>query len=101
VHAVKYYPAGATTNSDSGVTAIENCFAALAHMEELGLPLLVHGEVTDADVDIFDRERVFIERVLAPLLQRFPRLRLVLEHITTLEGVQFVESMGPATSPAR
>ena len=95
VHAVKYYPAGATTNSDSGVTAIENCFATLARMEELGLPLLVHGEVTDAAVDIFDRERVFIERVLAPLLQRFPLLRLVLEHITTLEGVQFVESMGP------
>ena len=85
VHAVKYYPAGATTNSDSGVTDIGNCFATLARMEEAGLPLLVHGEVTDADVDIFDRERVFIERVLAPLLQRFPRLRLVLEHITTLE----------------
>ena len=95
VHAVKYYPAGATTNSDAGVTAIERCFGALARMEELGLPLLVHGEVTDAEVDIFDRERVFVERVLAPLLQRFPRLRLVLEHITTQEGVQFVESMGP------
>ena len=95
VHAVKYYPAGATTNADAGVTAIENCFAVLARMEETGLPLLVHGEVTDAEVDIFDRERVFIERVLAPLLQRFPRLRLVLEHITTLEGVQFVDSMGP------
>jgi dihydroorotase len=95
VHAVKYYPAGATTNSDAGVTDIGKCFGVLARMEELGLPLLVHGEVTDAEVDIFDRERVFIERVLAPLLQRFPRLRLVLEHITTLEGVQFVESMGP------
>ena len=95
VHAVKYYPAGATTNSAAGVTAIEQCFATLARMEEAGLPLLVHGEVTDAEVDIFDRERVFIERVLAPLLQRFPRLRLVLEHITTLEGVQFVASMGP------
>ena len=95
VHAVKYYPAGATTHSDAGVTAVENCFATLARMEEIGLPLLAHGEVTDADVDIFDRERVFVERVLAPLLQRFPRLRLVLEHITTLEGVQFVESMGP------
>ncbi|MDT3736660.1 MAG: dihydroorotase [Denitratisoma sp.] len=94
VHAVKYYPAGATTNSDSGVTDIGRCFGALGRMEELGLPLLVHGEVTDAEVDIFDRERVFIERVLAPLLQRFPRLRLVLEHITTLEGVQFVEAMG-------
>ena len=98
VHAVKYYPAGATTNSDSGVTDIGNCFATLARMEEAGLPLLVHGEVTDADVDIFDRERVFIERVLAPLLQRFPRLRLVLEHITTLEGVQFVESLGPTVA---
>ena len=95
VHAVKYYPAGATTNSAAGVTAIEQCFATLTRMEEAGLPLLVHGEVTDAEVDIFDRERVFIERVLAPLLQRFPRLRLVLEHITTLEGVQFVASMGP------
>ena len=95
VHAVKYYPAGATTHSDAGVTAIEKCFDVLARMEALGLPLLVHGEVTDAEVDIFDRERVFIERVLAPLLQRFPRLRLVLEHITTLEGVRFVESMGP------
>ena len=95
VHAVKYYPAGATTNSDSGVTDIGRCFGVLARMEEAGLPLLVHGEVTDAEVDIFDRERVFIERVLAPLLQRFPRLRLVLEHITTLEGIAFVESMGP------
>jgi len=94
VRAVKYYPAGATTNSDSGVTAIEKCFAVLARMEETGLPLLVHGEVTDATVDIFDRERVFIERVLMPLTQRFPRLRLVLEHITTQEGVQFVASMG-------
>ncbi|MBI4988506.1 MAG: dihydroorotase [Rhodocyclales bacterium] len=95
VHAVKYYPAGATTHSDSGVTDIGKCSAVLARMEEAGLPLLVHGEVTDAEVDIFDRERVFIERVLAPLLQRFPRLRLVLEHITTLEGVQFVEVTGP------
>ena len=98
VHAVKYYPAGATTHADAGVTAIENCFAVLARMEETGLPLLVHGEVTDAEVDIFDRERVFIERVLAPLLQRFPRLRVVLEHITTLEGVQFVASMGPGVA---
>lgn len=95
VHAVKYYPASATTNADSGVTDIWKCCAALARMEEVGLPLLMHGEVTDADVDIFDRERVFIERVPAPLLRRFPRLRLVLEHITTLESVQFVESAGP------
>jgi dihydroorotase len=95
VHAVKYYPAGATTHSDCGVTDLAKCLATLARMEELGLPLLVHGEVTDAEVDIFDRERVFVERVLRPLLQRLPALRVVLEHITTLEGVRFVESMGP------
>ena len=95
VHALKYYPAGATTHSDAGVTDIGKCHEVLARMEEAGLPLLVHGEATDAEVDIFDRERVFVERVLAPLLQRFPRLRLVLEHITTREGVQFVEAMGP------
>ena len=95
VHAVKYYPAGATTHSEAGVSDIARCYRVLARMEELGLPLLVHGEVTQAEVDIFDRERVFLERVLAPLAQRFPRLRLVLEHITTQEGVQFVEAMGP------
>ncbi len=95
VHAVKYYPAGATTNSDSGVTAIENCYATLARMEALGMPLLVHGEVTDNEVDIFDREAVFIDRVLAPLLQRFPGLRLVFEHITTAEAVEFVAASGP------
>ncbi|MBI3140575.1 MAG: dihydroorotase [Rhodocyclales bacterium] len=95
VHAVKYYPAGATTNSDSGVTAIEKCHATLARMETVGLPLLVHGEVTDADVDIFDRERVFVERVLAPLAGRFPGLRIVLEHITTAEAAQFVAAAGP------
>jgi dihydroorotase len=94
VHAVKYYPAGATTNSDSGVTAIGKCFDTLARMEAAGMPLLVHGEVTDAEVDIFDRERAFIDRVLAPLLQRFQRLRVVLEHITTSEAVQFVTSAG-------
>jgi dihydroorotase len=95
VHAVKYYPAGATTNSDAGVTAIEKCYGTLERMEATGLPLLVHGEVTDADVDIFDRERVFIERMLAPLAGRFPRLRIVLEHITTAEAVQFVTAAGP------
>ena len=94
VHAVKYYPAGATTNSDSGVTAIEKCFAALARMEAMGMPLLVHGEVTDAEVDIFDRERVFVDRVLAPLVQRFPGLRVVLEHASTAEAVQFVAHAG-------
>jgi len=95
VHAVKYYPAGATTNSDSGVTAIEKCFSVLERMEAAGLPLLVHGEVTDAEVDIFDRERVFIERVLAPVVRRYPALRVVLEHITTAEAAQFVAESGP------
>ena len=98
VHAVKYYPAGATTNSDSGVTAIEECFGTLARMEAAGMPLLIHGEVTDADVDVFDRERVFIDRVLAPLLQRFPGLRVVLEHITTAEAAQFVTAAGPSVA---
>jgi len=90
IHAVKYYPAGATTNSDSGVTAIEKCFPVLEAMEKTGLPLLVHGEVTDDDVDVFDRERVFIERTLAPLIARFANLKVVMEHITTREAVAFV-----------
>jgi dihydroorotase len=90
VHAVKWYPAGATTNSDSGVTDIRRCHAALAAMEEQGLPLLVHGEVTDSTVDVFDRERIFIERLLVPVLEQFPRLRLVFEHITTRDAVDFV-----------
>jgi dihydroorotase len=91
VKAVKYYPAGATTNSDSGVTDLRKCDAALDAMQEAGMPLLVHGEVTDADVDVFDREAVFLERVLAPLLTRFPRLKIVVEHATTEEAVRFVE----------
>lgn len=95
VYAVKYYPAGATTHAEAGVTDLANCDAVLARMEALGLPLLVHGEVTDAGVDVFDRERVFIERVLVPLVQRFPGLRLVLEHVTTREGVEFVTAAGP------
>ena len=90
IQAVKLYPAGATTHSDAGLTRIENAFAALAEMEALGLPLLVHGEVTDPAVDIFDREKAFIDRVLVPLRQRFPRLKLVLEHITTRDAVEFV-----------
>jgi dihydroorotase len=90
VHAVKLYPAGATTNSDAGVTGIEKVSPALERMERVGLPLLVHGEVTDADVDIFDRERVFIDRVFAPLTARFPGLRTVFEHITTRDAAQFV-----------
>ena len=95
VHAVKYYPAGATTNSDSGVTAIEKCFPVLEAMAQAGMPLLVHGEVTDAAVDIYDRERVFIDRTLAPLVERFPKLKVVMEHITTREAVQFVTAAPP------
>lgn len=94
VHAVKYYPAGATTNSDSGVTDIRKCEMVLAAMAEQSLPLLVHGEVADSDVDVFDRERVFIERVLAPLIERLPTLPVVLEHVTTSHGVDFVLHAG-------
>jgi dihydroorotase len=95
VHAVKYYPAGATTHSELGVTAIGNVYGALAALEEHGLPLLVHGEVTDPAVDVFDREAVFIDRVLTDIVLRFPRLRIVLEHVTTRDGVAFVRSAGP------
>lgn len=95
VHAVKYYPAGATTNSDSGVTDIRQLDAVLEAMQEVGLPLLLHGEVTDPGIDIFDREAVFIEQILAPLLQRLPKLNVVLEHITTRQAAEFV-SEAPA-----
>ena len=91
VKAVKYYPAGATTHSDSGVSDLRKCDAVLEALAAEGLPLLVHGEVTDAEVDIFDREAVFIERTLAPLVKRFPRLKIVMEHITTQEAAAFVE----------
>ncbi len=94
VHAVKYYPAGATTNSDAGVTDIKNTYPALEKMQELGLPLLIHGEVTNPDIDVFDREQVFIETVLAPLLKDFPKLKVVLEHITTRQAVEFVTKAG-------
>lgn len=90
VYAVKYYPAGATTNSDAGVTDIKNTYSALEKMQELGLPLLVHGEVTDQTVDVFDREQVFIDTVLQPLLKDFPQLNVVLEHITTKHAAEFV-----------
>jgi dihydroorotase len=90
IAAVKYYPAGATTNSDAGVTDLARCAAVLEAMQETGLPLLVHGEVTDTAVDIFDRERVFLERVLTPLVARYPRLKIVVEHITTREAAKFV-----------
>jgi dihydroorotase len=92
VHAVKYYPAGATTNSQSGVTALSRTYAALAAMEREGLVLAVHGEVTDPDVDVFDRERVFVDRELAAIARDFPGLRIVLEHVTTREGVDFVDA---------
>ena len=95
VHAVKYYPAGATTHSDAGVTDLARTSPVLARMQELGLPLLVHGEATGSEVDVFDRERVFIERVLAGLIRRFPALRLVFEHVTTREAVEFVQAAGP------
>lgn len=90
VFAVKYYPAGATTNSDSGVTDIRRCLPALEAMAETGMPLLVHGEVTDPQVDVFDREKVFLERTLMPLVERLARLKIVLEHITTAHAVEFV-----------
>ena len=94
VKAVKLYPAGATTNSDAGVTDLLRCAAALAEMEKLGLPLLVHGEVTDPAIDLFDREAVFIEQVLSPLLRRHPGLRVVMEHITTKDAAEFVAAAG-------
>lgn len=87
---VKLYPAGATTHSEAGVGSIDHVYPVLERMAEIGLPLLVHGEVTDSDVDVFDREERFIERVLAPLVERLPRLKVVLEHVTTHAGVQFV-----------
>jgi dihydroorotase len=92
VHAVKLYPAGATTNSDAGVTDLRRVRPALEAMQRTGLPLLVHGEVTDPEVDLFDREAVFIDRVLEPLRHDFPALRIVFEHLTTREGAQYVAS---------
>ena len=92
---IKLYPAGATTNSDSGVTDIARCAEALAAIEETGLVLQVHGEVTESSVDVFDRERLFIERVLTPVVERHPRLKVVLEHVTTADGVDFVRSARP------
>ena len=90
VHGIKLYPAGATTNSDAGVTDIKHCTKALEAMQEVGLPLLMHGEVTDPDVDIFDREAVFIDQVLLPLRRDMPALRIVFEHITTKEAAEYV-----------
>ena len=93
--AVKLYPAHATTNSSLGVSDVDRVYPVLERMTDIGMPLLVHGEVTDPDVDIFDREAVFIEQVLEPLRRRLPELRIVLEHITTDEAVQYVTAGGP------
>ena len=92
--AAKLYPAGATTNSASGVTDIRNIYPALERMQRIGMVLCVHGEVTDPDVDVFDREAVFIDRILAPLAKDFPGLKIVLEHITTAEAADFVLGSG-------
>jgi dihydroorotase len=96
IHAVKLYPAGATTNSAAGVTDLRKCYKTLEVMQELDMPLLVHGEVTDHDIDLFDREAVFIERVMRPLRRDFPELKIVFEHITTRDAAQYVaEAEGP------
>ncbi|PXX35357.1 dihydroorotase [Undibacterium pigrum] len=96
VHAVKLYPAGATTNSDAGVTDLKNCYKTLETMQEVGMPFLVHGEVTDAEIDLFDREAVFIDRVMQPLRKDMPELKVVFEHITTSDAAAYVaESGGP------
>ena len=92
IHAIKLYPAGATTNSDAGVTDLGKCKQALEAMQSAALPLLVHGEVTHTDIDVFDREKVFIDRVLTPLLADYPELKVVFEHITTTDAVQFVQA---------
>ena len=91
IHGVKFYPAGTTTNSDTGVTDIAKCFPVLEAMEQENMPLLVHGEINDPEIDIFDKEKSFIDRVLVTIAQRFPSLRIVFEHITTKEAVEFVK----------
>ena len=99
VKAVKLYPAGAATNSDAGLPDIAKAYDTLAEMERVGLPLLVHGEVTDPRIDLFDREKAFIDTVLAPLIARFPKLRVVMEHITTKDAAEFVQD-APSTVAA-
>lgn len=94
IYGCKYYPAGATTNSDSGVTNLNNMDAVFDTMQEVGMVLQMHGEVTTPDIDIFDREAVFIERHLRPLVAKFPRLKMIMEHITTKQGAEFVLSAG-------
>ena len=96
IHGVKLYPAGATTNSDAGVTNLAHCMSTLEAMQELGLPLLLHGEVTHSDIDVFDRESVFIETILIPLRKKLPSLKIVFEHITTSQAVEYVrDAEGP------
>jgi dihydroorotase len=95
VHGVKLYPAGATTHSDAGVTRLSRCWRTLEKMEEVGLPLLIHGESTDPAVDVFDREKAFIDEILGPVVERFSNLKVVLEHITTRDAAQYVEVTGP------
>lgn len=90
VHGVKLYPAGATTNSDAGVTNIKHCMATLEMMQQLGMPLLIHGEVTESEIDVFDREAVFIDRILQPLRRALPELKVVFEHITTRDAAHYV-----------
>src|SRR5690349_4860415 len=92
--AAKLYPAGATTNSASGVTDIRNAYPALERMQKIGMVFCVHGEVTDPDIDVFDREAVFVERILEPLVRDFPALKIVLEHITTKEAADYVRDAG-------
>jgi dihydroorotase len=94
--AAKLYPANATTNSTFGVTDVRNIYPALERMQRIGMVLCIHGEVTDADIDVFDREAVFIDRILGPLARDFPELKIVLEHITTTEAANFVEASGPS-----
>ncbi|KVA05973.1 dihydroorotase [Burkholderia ubonensis] len=96
VHGVKLYPAGATTNSDHGVTDLAKCAKTLEAMQEVGMPLLVHGEVTDASIDLFDREKVFIDRVMTPLRRDFPGLKVVFEHITTKDAADYVRDADAA-----
>lgn len=98
IHAVKLYPAGATTNSDAGVTALSKCYKTLETMQEVGMPFLVHGEVTDPAIDIFDREAVFIERVLQPLRRDMPALKIVFEHITTKDAAHYVSEADDHTA---
>lgn len=103
IHGIKLYPAGATTNSDAGVSDLKHCYKTIEEMQRIGMPLLMHGEVTDPEVDIFDREKVFIDRVLIPLKQSFPALKIVFEHITTKDAAQYVStaegSIGATITP--